>query len=62
MGDNITKRQRQILDFINDFSGEHGYSPSYREIGEHFGLSSTATIHAHVSALQKKGLVKKSHN
>lgn len=62
MGDNLTKRQRQILDFINEFSQKHGYSPSYREIGEHFGLSSTATIHAHVSALQKKGLVKRSHN
>lgn len=62
MGDNLTKRQRQILDFINEFSKKNGYSPSYREIGEHFNLSSTATIHAHVSALQKKGLVKKSHN
>ena len=62
MGDNLTKRQRQILDFINEFSGENGYSPSYREIGEHFQLSSTATIHAHVSALQEKGLIKKSHN
>jgi len=62
MGDNLTKRQRQILDFINDFSAKNGYAPSYREIGDNFGLSSTATIHAHVSALQKKGLVKKSHN
>ncbi|PLX22167.1 repressor LexA [Candidatus Parcubacteria bacterium] len=62
MGDNLTKRQRQILDFINEFSEKNGYSPSYREIGEHFNLSSTATIHAHVSALEKKGLVKRSHN
>ena len=62
MGNNLTKRQRQILDFINDFSLKNGYSPSYREIGEEFGLSSVATIHAHVSALEKKGLVKKSHN
>ena len=62
MGDNLTKRQRQILDFINEFSQKNGYSPSYREIGEHFKLSSTATIHAHVSALQKKGLIKRSHN
>ena len=62
MGDNLTKRQRQILDFINEFSQKNGYSPSYREIGEHFKLSSTATIHAHVSALQKKRLIKKSHN
>jgi repressor LexA len=62
MGDNLTKRQRQILDFINEFSQKNSYSPSYREIGDNFELSSTATIHAHVSALQKKGLVKKAHN
>lgn len=62
MGNNLSKRQRQILDFINDFNREKGYSPSYREIGEHFNLSSPATIHAHVSALQEKGFLKRSHN
>jgi len=40
MGDQLTKRQRQILDFVNDFKARLGYAPSYREIGEHFSLSS----------------------
>ncbi len=62
MREQLTKRQRQILDFITDFSRDKGYAPSLREIGEHFGLSSPATIHAHVEALQKKGLLKKSFN
>lgn len=57
MGKNLTKRQRQILDFINDFSGKHGYAPSYREIGDNFGLSSPATIHAHVQGLKDKGFL-----
>lgn len=62
MGNNLTKRQRQILDFINDFTGKYGYSPSFREIGEHFGLSSPATIHSHIQSLKNKGLLKTSFN
>lgn len=62
MGDNLTKRQRQILDFINDFSHENGYAPSLREIGEHFNLSSPATVHAHIENLKRKNLLKNSYN
>lgn len=62
MGDNLTKRQREILDFITDFSKKHGYSPSMREIGDHFGLSSPATIHVHVENLKEKGWIKNSFN
>ena len=62
MGNNLTKRQRQILDFITDFSNSHGYAPSFREIGEHFNLSSPATIHAHVQSLKQKGMLKTSFN
>ena len=62
MGNNLTKRQRQILDFINDFSKEKGYAPSLREIGEHFNLSSPATIHAHIQSLKQKGFIKNSFN
>jgi len=62
MGNNLTKRQRQILDFITEFSGDNGYAPSLREIGEHFNLSSPATIHAHVKALKQKGMLKTSFN
>ena len=62
MGDNLTKRQRQILDFITDFINEKGYSPSVREIGENFDLSSPATIHVHIENLKKKGFLKTSYN
>lgn len=62
MGNNLTKRQREILDFITDFSSRYGYAPSYREIGEHFDLNSPATIHAHIKNLEAKGLLKTSIN
>lgn len=62
MGNNLTKRQRQILDFITEFTRDNGYAPSLREIGEHFNLSSPATIHAHVQSLKQKGMLKTSFN
>ena len=58
----LTKRQKQILDFITRFLDEKGYSPSLMEIGAHFGLSSVATVHKHVDNLRKKGLVRKTWN
>lgn len=62
MGENLTKRQRQILDFITEFVDQNNYAPSLREIGEHFGLSSPATIHVHIDNLKKKGFLKTSYN
>ena len=62
MGNNLTKRQRQILDFITEFTYDNGFAPSLREIGDHFNLSSPATIHAHVQALKQKGMLKTSFN
>jgi len=59
---NLTKRQRQILDFITEFTRANGYAPSLKEIGQHFNLSSPATIHAHVQALKEKGMLKTSFN
>lgn len=53
----LTKKQKQILDFITEFIKVNEYAPSYREIADHFGLSSTATIHEHVMALEDKGLI-----
>lgn len=62
MGTNLTKRQRQILDFVTDFMNKHGYAPSIREIGEHFKLNSPATIHVHLENLKVKGFLKTSYN
>jgi repressor LexA len=60
--ENLTKRQKEILDYVNDFIEDHGYAPSYREIGKHFGLSSTATVCEHVQTLEQKGYLKTDPN
>jgi repressor LexA len=62
MGNNLTKRQRQILDYITDFLNKNGFAPSLREIGDKLGLSSPATIHAHIENLKSKGFLKTSYN
>jgi repressor LexA len=62
MGNNLTKRQREILDFVTDFINQNNYAPSIREIGEHFDLTSPATIHAHLENLKAKGFLKTSYN
>lgn len=58
----LTRRQREIYDFVCRFIEERGYSPSLEEIGSHFGLSSVATVHKHVQHLVDKGWLRKSWN
>ena len=58
----ITKRQRQVYDFIAEFVQKNQYSPSFEEIGDGLGLSSLATVHKHVSNLEKKGLLSRDYN
>ncbi len=58
----ITRRQREVYDFLQRFVDEHGYSPSYQEIGDGLGLSSLATVHKHVTNLEEKGLLKRDYN
>jgi repressor LexA len=58
----LTKRQREILDYLNEFIQQHGYAPSLEEIGERFGLSSLATVHKHLTNLQEKGFIRRSWN
>ncbi|MCA1962028.1 MAG: transcriptional repressor LexA [Desulfomonile sp.] len=56
----LTKKQKQVLDFIVAFIGDHGFAPSYDEIASGVGLSSASTVHAHVENLVRKGhLIKK---
>jgi repressor LexA len=54
-----TERQQRILDVIRAFTAERGYPPSVREIGERVGLSSSSTIHAHLKALERRGLIER---
>jgi repressor LexA len=58
----LTRRQKEILDFLDKHISRKGYAPTIEEIGEHFGLSSLATVHKHLSNLQSKGLVKRDWN
>lgn len=58
----LTKRQKEILDFVNKFIAQHGYSPSYMEVAQGLGLSSPATIHQHIKALELKGALKALQN
>ncbi|HET7273671.1 MAG TPA: transcriptional repressor LexA [Longimicrobiaceae bacterium] len=58
----LTKRQRQILDYVESFIEGYGYSPSYEEIASFFGYSSLATVHEHLSNLEQKGYLRKNYN
>lgn len=58
----LTKRQKQILDYIESFLEGYGYSPSFEEIAAHFGYNSLATVHEHLSNLEKKGYLRKNYN
>lgn len=58
----LTRRQKQLYDFVSDFVERNGYSPSYQEIGDGLGLTSLATVHKHISNLEEKGLLKRGAN
>ncbi len=58
----LTKKQRHVLDSIESFVKNHGYTPSYREIAEELGLSSPATVHQHIKALCEKGIINTGNN
>lgn len=58
----LTRRQKEILDFLNDYIQQHGYAPTIEEIAAHFSLRSLATVHKHLSNLQEKGLIRREWN
>jgi repressor LexA len=58
----LTRRQKEILDFVAMHIETRGYAPTIEEIGDHFGLSSLATVHKHLTNLQQKGLIKRKCN
>jgi repressor LexA len=58
----LTRRQREILDFLERHIEKKGYAPTIEEIGERFGLSSLATVHKHLTNLQQKGVIKRESN
>lgn len=58
----LTKRQKEMYDYLQSYIGTHGYAPTFQEIGAHFKLSSLATVHKHLSNLESKGLIKRHWN
>src|SRR5208283_4311581 len=58
----LTKRQKQVLDFLAQFVDENGYCPSYEEIAQGLELASLATVHKHISVLENKGYLKRGYN
>ena len=56
---NLTKRQQEIFDFIKRYSAQHGYPPTVRDIGKAIGLTSSSTVHTHLSNLEKLGLIRR---
>ncbi len=58
----LTKRQKVILDWVGEYIADHGYAPSFEEIADFFGYTSLATVHEHVSNLERKGYIRKAYN
>src|SRR5713226_1568654 len=58
----LTKRQKQLVDYLENYIEEHGYAPTLSEVGQYFGLSSLATVHKHLSNLEAKGYIRRNHN
>ena len=55
----LTKRQKEIFDFIRRYAAKTGYPPTVREIGKAVGLHSSSTVHAHLANLEKIGLLRR---
>jgi len=58
----VTRRQKEVLDFLESFVARKGYSPSFEEIARGLGLKSLATVHKHITNLEKKGMLDRTHN
>jgi repressor LexA len=58
----LTRRQKEIWDYLDDYIAGHGYAPTLEEIGVHFELSSLATVHKHLTNLERKGLIARKWN
>jgi repressor LexA len=58
----LTKRQREILSFLGSYSEANGYAPSFEEIAGQFNYNSLATVHEHLSNLERKGYIRRSYN
>ena len=58
----LTKRQKELLDYLRGYIAQHGYAPTLDEIGREFSLTSLATVHKHLSNLESKGAIRRTWN
>ncbi len=58
----LTKRQREILTYLSSYVEQYGYAPSFEEIAAEFNYNSLATVHEHLTNLERKGYIKRSYN
>ena len=58
----LTKRQKELFDYLDDYLAAHGYAPTLEEIGSRFNLNSLATVHKHLTNLEQKGLIRRTWN
>lgn len=58
----LTKRQSEVLTYLQSYIKDRGYAPSFEEIAEHFGFQSLATVHEHLTNLERKGYIHRTHN
>ena len=58
----LTKRQKEILSFLETHIAAHGYAPSFEEIAEQFSFQSLATVHEHLTNLERKGYIRRTYN
>ncbi len=58
----MTKRQKEILSYLELHIRDHGYAPSFEEIAVHFGFQSLATVHEHLTNLERKGYIRRTYN
>lgn len=58
----LTRRQKELWDYLEEYIAAHGYAPTLEEIGAHFGLSSLATVHKHLTNLERKGVIARKWN
>lgn len=58
----LTKRQREILTYLDAYSEQNGFAPSFEEIADHFRYNSLATVHEHLTNLERKGYIKRNYN
>ncbi len=58
----LTKRQREILTYLTAYTEQNGFAPSFEEIAENFSYNSLATVHEHLTNLERKGYIKRTYN